>query len=145
MAQVTSGDTVRVHYTGTLTDGSTFDTSEGREPLEFTAGGGQVIPGFDQAIAGMEPGDTKTVEIPADEAYGPQREEMMLRVTPDQFPEDMDPQVGQELQLSQPDGQSVVVRVVDIAEDSVTLDANHPLAGEDLTFEITLVEIVGND
>jgi FKBP-type peptidyl-prolyl cis-trans isomerase 2 len=142
MAQATSGDTVRVHYTGTLTDGTTFDSSEGREPLEFTAGGGQVIPGFDQAVAGMEPGDTKTVEIPADEAYGPQRDEMMLQVTPDQFPEDMDPEVGQQLQLSQPDGQSVVVRVVDVQDDAVTLDANHPLAGEDLTFEITLVEIV---
>jgi len=142
MAQATSGDTVRVHYTGTLNSGQTFDTSEGREPLEFTVGGGQVIPGFDQAVAGMEPGDTKTVEIPADEAYGPQREEMMLQVSPDQFPEEMDPQVGQQLQLSQPDGQNVVVRVVDIAEDSVTLDANHPLAGEDLTFEITLAEIV---
>lgn len=142
MAQATTGDTVRVHYTGTLTDGTTFDTSEGREPLEFTAGGGQVIPGFDQAVAGMEPGDTKTVDIPADEAYGPQRDEMMLQVTLDQFPEDMDPEVGQQLQLSQPDGQSVVVRVVDVQDDAVTLDANHPLAGEDLTFEITLVEIV---
>jgi len=142
MSQATSGDTVRVHYTGTLENGQTFDTSEGREPLEFTVGGGQVIPGFDQAVAGMEPGDTKTVEIPADEAYGPQREEMMLQVSPDQFPEGMDPQVGQQLQLSQPDGQSVVVRVVEIESDSVTLDANHPLAGEDLTFEITLAEIV---
>lgn len=142
MAQATSGDTVRVHYTGTLENGQTFDTSEGREPLEFTVGGGQVIPGFDQAVAGMEPGDTKTVEIPADEAYGPQREEMMLQVSPDQFPEGMDPQVGQQLQLSQPNGQNVVVRVVDIESDSVTLDANHPLAGEDLTFEITLAEIV---
>ena len=142
MAQATSGDTVRVHYTGTLENGQTFDTSEGREPLEFTVGGGQVIPGFDQAVAGMEPGDTKTVDIPADEAYGPQREEMMLQVSPDQFPEGMDPQVGQQLQLSQPNGQNVVVRVVDIESDSVTLDANHPLAGEDLTFEITLAEIV---
>ena len=142
MAQATSGDTVRVHYTGTLENGQTFDTSEGREPLEFTVGGGQVIPGFDQAVAGMEPGDTKTVEIPADEAYGPQRDEMMLQVSPDQFPDDMDPQVGQQLQLSQPNGQNVVVRVVDIESDSVTLDANHPLAGKDLTFEITLAEIV---
>lgn len=142
MAQATSGDTVRVHYTGTLDNGQTFDTSEGREPLEFTVGGGQVIPGFDQAVTGMEPGDTKTVEIPADEAYGPQREEMMLQVSHDQFPEGMNPQVGQQLQLSQPNGQNVVVRVVEIEEDSVTLDANHPLAGKDLTFEITLAEIV---
>jgi FKBP-type peptidyl-prolyl cis-trans isomerase 2 len=142
MAQATTGDTVRVHYTGTLNNGTTFDTSEGREPLEFTVGGGQVIPGFEKAVAGMEPGDTKTVEIPADQAYGPQRDEMMLSVSPDQFPEGMDPEVGQQLQLSQPDGQSVVVRVTEIEDDAVTLDANHPLAGEDLTFEITLDEIV---
>lgn len=142
MAQATTGDTVRVHYTGTLHDGTTFDTSEGREPLEFTVGGGQVIPGFDQAVAGMEPGDTKKVEIPSDEAYGPKREEMMLQVSPDQFPEGVDPEVGQQLQLSQPNGQNVVVRVTDVQDDAVTLDANHPLAGEDLTFEITLDEIV---
>ena len=142
MAQATTGDTVRVHYTGTLHDGTTFDSSEGREPLEFTVGGGQVIPGFDQAVEGMEPGDTKTVEIPADDAYGPKREEMMLQVSPDQFPEGVDPELGQQLQLSQPDGQNVVVRVTDVQDDAVTLDANHPLAGEDLTFEITLDEIV---
>lgn len=142
MAQATTGDTVRVHYTGTLHDGTTFDTSEGREPLEFTVGDGQVIPGFEQAVAGMEPGDTKTVEISADQAYGPKRDEMMLNVSPDQFPEGMDPEVGQQLQLSQPDGQTVVVRVTDVADDAVTLDANHPLAGEDLTFEIELAEIV---
>ena len=142
MAQATTGDTVRVHYTGTLHDGTTFDSSEGREPLEFTVGGGQVIPGFEQAVEGMEPGDTKTVEIPADDAYGPKREEMMLQVSPDQFPEGVDPELGQQLQLSQPDGQNVVVRVTDVQDDAVTLDANHPLAGEDLTFEITLDEIV---
>lgn len=139
----THGDTVRVHYTGTLEDGTKFDSSEGREPLEFTLGQGQVIPGFDAGVAGMEPGETKTVKVPADEAYGPRREEMMLQVSPDQFPEDMNPTVGQQLQLQQPDGESVVVRVAEIADDGVTLDANHPLAGEDLTFELTLDEVVG--
>ena len=139
----TNGDTVRVHYTGTLDDGTQFDSSEGREPLEFTLGSGQVIPGFDAGVTGMEPGDTKTIQIPADEAYGPRRDEMMLSVSPDQFPEGMDPQVGQQLQLQQPDGQAVVVRVAEVTDDGVTLDANHPLAGEDLTFELTLDEIVG--
>jgi len=139
----THGDTVRVHYTGTLDDGTPFDSSEGREPLEFTLGGGQVIPGFDAGVTGMEPGETKTVRIPADEAYGPRRDEMMLQVSPDQFPEGMDPQVGQQLQLRQPDGQAVVVRVAEVSSEGVTLDANHPLAGEDLTFELTLAEIVG--
>lgn len=142
MAQATAGDTVRIHYTGTLSDGTVFDSSEGRGPLEFTVGVGQVIPGFDRAVEGMTPGETQTVEIPAAEAYGPLREEMMLSVSPDQFPDGMDPEIGQQLQLSQPDGQSVVVRVTEIADDEVILDANHELAGKDLTFEITLEEIV---
>lgn len=137
-----SGDTVRVHYTGTLTDGTRFDSSEGREPLEFTLGQGQVIPGFDAGVKGMEPGDTKTIQIPAEEAYGPRREEMVLQVSPDQFPEEMSPAVGQQLQLQQPDGQAVVVRVAEVSDEGVTLDANHPLAGEDLNFELTLDEIV---
>ena len=143
MAHATTGDTVRIHYSGTLSDGTVFDSSEGRAPLEFTLGAGQVIPGFDRAVEGMEPGETQRVEIPAAEAYGPHREEMTLSVSPDQFPEEMDPALGQQLQLSQPDGQSVVVRVTEIADDAVTLDANHELAGKDLTFEITLEEIVG--
>lgn len=138
----TSGDTVRVHYTGTLEDGTTFDSSEGREPLEFTLGSGQVIPGFDAGVSGMEPGQTKTIQIPAEEAYGPRRDEMTLQVSPDQFPEGMDPEVGQQLQLQQPDGQAVVVRVAEVSDVVVVLDANHPLAGEDLTFELTLDEIV---
>ena len=143
MAQANSGDTVRIHYTGTLSDGTVFDSSEGRGPLEFTLGVGQVIPGFDRAVEGMTPGETQTVEIPAEEAYGPLREEMMLSVSPDQFPEGMEPEIGQQLQLSQPDGQAVVVRVAEIADDAVLLDANHELAGKDLTFEIKLEEIVG--
>lgn len=138
----TNGDTVRIHYTGTLEDGTRFDSSEGREPLEFTLGSGQVIPGFDAGVAGMEPGQTKTIQIPAAEAYGPRREEMMLQVGAEQFPEGMEPEVGQQLQLNQPDGQAVVVRVAEVTDEGVTLDANHPLAGEDLTFELTLAEIV---
>ncbi len=141
MPHAKAGDTVRVHYTGTLADGTAFDSSAGREPLAFTVGSEQVIPGFDQALLGMEPGDTKTVEIPAREAYGPYRPEMLLHVPREQFPEGLDPQVGEELQLSQPDGQALAVRVAEVSDEAVTLDANHALAGEDLTFEITLEEI----
>lgn len=143
MAEAKSGDTVRVHYTGTLGDGSEFDSSRGREPLEFTVGSGQVIPGFDQAVTGMRPGDEKEVTIPSAEAYGEHRPEMMATVPREQFPAELEPAVGQQLQVSQ-DGQTFVVTVVDVGDGEVTLDANHPLAGEDLTFRLELVEIVGD-
>jgi peptidylprolyl isomerase len=133
-----NGDTVRVHYTGTLGDGTEFDSSAGREPLAFTVGGGQVIPGFDEAIRGMEAGEQKTVTIPADEAYGHHRSEMVLQVERDALPEGLDPEVGDELALTTPEGQQVPVRVTEVTEEGVVLDANHPLAGEDLTFELTL-------
>jgi peptidylprolyl isomerase len=141
MAQANSGTTVRVHYTGKLDDGQVFDSSRQREPLEFTLGGGQVIPGFDQAVAGMEPGEAKTVTIPADEAYGGRSEELFLRVERDRLPPDLEPEVGQQLQMNQ-GGQVAIVTVAEVADDAVTLDANHPLAGKDLTFELELVEIV---
>jgi peptidylprolyl isomerase len=143
MAAAKSGDTVRVHYTGTLNDGTVFDSSQGREPLEFTVGIGQVIPGFDQAVTGMQPGDEKTVTIPSGEAYGEHRPEMMATVPREQFPAEIQPEIGQQLQVSQ-DGQNFVVTVVEVGADEVTLDANHPLAGEDLTFKLELVEIVGD-
>lgn len=136
-----TGDTVHVHYTGTLNDGTEFDSSAGNEPLAFTVGEGQVIPGFDAAVRGMEPGEAKTVTIPADEAYGARREEMVLRVDRDSLPEGLDPEVGDQLALSTAEGQQVPVRVTDVSPEGVTLDANHPLAGEDLTFEITLTDI----
>ncbi len=139
-AQAKDGDTVKVHYTGKLEDGTVFDSSIEREPLQFTIGEGQLIPGFEQAVVGMSPGESKTVEIPADEAY-PYREEMVLVVDRDQLPEDLQPEVGQQLQMRQPDGQTILVKVIDVSELSVTLDANHPLAGKDLTFDIQLVEI----
>lgn len=135
-----AGDTVRVHYTGTLGDGSVFDSSEGRDPLEFTVGSGQVIPGFDQAVSGMSPGDERRVTIPADEAYGSRKDDLVIVVDRAQLPPDIDPAVGQQLQLSQ-EGRAFVVTVTDVAPDSITLDANHPLAGEDLTFELQLVGI----
>ena len=140
-AQAKDGDTVQVHYTLKLEDGTVFDTSIGGDPLQFTIGDGQLIPGFEQAVVGMSPGESKTVEIPADEAYGPYLEEMVLVVDRDQLPDDLQPEVGQQLQLQQEDGQIVILTVIDISESSVTLDANLPLAGKDLTFDIELVEI----
>ncbi|HID72290.1 MAG TPA: peptidylprolyl isomerase [Thermoplasmata archaeon] len=142
MTQAKDGDTVRVHYTGKLEDGSVFDTSRGGEPLEFTIGAGQIIPGFEKAIIGMEPGNSKTIKIPSEEAYGPRREDMMVVVEKSQFPEDIKPVVGQELQIRQGDGLAIPVTVVEVTESKVTLDANHPLAGKDLTFDIELIEIL---
>lgn len=142
MAHAQAGDTVRVHYTGTLDDGTVFDSSTGREPLEFTLGEGRVIAGFEEAVTGMEVGETKTSRIDADEAYGPRREDLLLDVPREQIPSEIDLQVGQQLTLQQPNGQAVPVTVADFSDETVTLDANHPLAGEALTFELTLVEIV---
>jgi peptidylprolyl isomerase len=141
MVQAKSGDTVKIHYTGRLEDGTVFDSSAEREPLEFTISGGQVIPGFEQAVLGMTPGESKTEKIPMDQAYGPHREEMVLEVSREQIPPDINPEVGQQLQIQQANGQSVPVFVTEVTDNQITLDANHPLAGEDLTFEIQLVEI----
>ena len=118
-----------------------FDSSANREPLEFTLDGGQVIPGFEQAVLGMTPGESKTEKIPMDQAYGPHRPEMVLEVSRQQMPPELQPEVGQQLQVQQPDGQTIPVFVTEVTESTVTLDANHPLAGEDLTFDIELVEI----
>ena len=137
-----SGDTVRVHYKGTLTDGTEFDSSEGREPLEFTLGTGQVIPGFDSAVSALEVGETTTVVIPAADAYGEHAEEGLQTFPRDAFPPDADPKVGWAVELEAPDGQRVPATIVEVSDESLTLDFNHPLAGQDLTFEITLVEIV---
>ena len=135
------GDTVRVHYTGTLEDGTTFDTSVGREPLEFTLGEGKMIPGFEKAVYGLKVGKSKTVTIPAEEAYGPHRDDLVIVVEREQLPADLDPKVDQQLQMQQTDGRTAVVIVTDVSETTITVDANHPLAGKDLTFEIELVEI----
>jgi peptidylprolyl isomerase len=141
MVQAKSGDTVKIHYTGRLEDGTVFDSSAEREPLEFTIGGEQVIPGFEQAVLGMALGESKTEEIPMDQAYGPHLEEMVLEVSREQIPPDINPEVGQQLQIQQANGQSVPVFVTEVTDNQIILDANHPLAGEDLTFEIELVEI----
>ncbi len=142
MAQAKTGDTVKVHYTGKLDDGTVFDTSADREPLQFTIGTGQLIPDFEQAVVGMNPGESKTVQIPSENAYGPHREEMVMEVDRSEFPENLEPQVDQRLQVSQSDGRTFPVTVTDVSESKVTLDANHPLAGKDLTFDVQLTEIV---
>ena len=142
MARPKTGDTVKVHYTGKLEDDTVFDTSANRDPLQFTIGEGQVIPGFEQAVVGMKPGESKTAKIPVDEAYGPHHKEMVLVVGRDQFPAELEPKVDQRLQMSRADGQRIAVTVTEVSEESVTLDANHPLAGKDLTFDIQLVEIL---
>ncbi len=141
MAKAKVGDTVKVHYTGRLEDGTEFDTSSGREPLEFTIGAQQVIQGFEDGVIGMEINETKTVTIPADMAYGPYHEELALDVPKEQFPPNIHPELGQQLQLTQPNGQPINVTITQITDEVVTLDANHPLAGKDLTFDIQLMEI----
>lgn len=141
MTLVKSGDKVTVHYTGKLKDGTTFDSSEGRSPLEFTVGQGQVIKGFDDALPGMQIGDKKTVDIPVVDAYGPVNEQMIMEFPKTDFPPDMKPEVGAQLYLSDNDGNNIPCVVKEIKEDSVILDANFPLAGKDLIFDIELVAI----
>jgi len=141
MKQAKSGDTVKVHYTGTLNDGSQFDSSADREPLEVTLGSGQVIPGFESALEGMNEGDTKTVTIPAEQAYGPRVDAAVQTIPRSAVPEHIELQVGLKLQAMAEGGQPVMVTVADLNDDTVSLDANHPLAGEDLTFSLELVEV----
>lgn len=141
MTQAKEGDTVRISYTGTLTDGTVFDTSEGRDPLEFTIGSGQIIPGLDHAMPGMAVGDTKRVEIGVMEAYGPSHADRVLEVPLEELPADIPREVGITLAMQGPDGQQVPVRVIAVSDTTMTLDANHPLAGQDLVFEIELVSI----
>lgn len=141
MQVVKSGDTVKVHYHGKLSNGETFDSSEGRDPLEFKVGTGNVIAGFDNGVLEMKPGDKKTLEIPVDEAYGPRNDELVLEFPNEKLPEDMKPEKGMQLQLSGQDGQVYPVVVTEVKEEGVVLDANHPLAGEALVFDVELVEI----
>lgn len=141
MVQAKAGDTVKVHYTGKLKDGTVFDSSTSREPLQFSIGAGNIIPGFEQAVVGMSPGESKIEEIPYAQAYGPHREDMVVEIERQQMPADLNPQVGQQLQIQKPTGQAVPVTVTNVEGSKVTLDANHPLAGEDLIFEIQLLAI----
>ena len=139
--QAKKGDAVKVHYTGRLDDGSVFDSSVSREPLGFTLGDGNMIKGFDAAVYGMLIGDKKTVTIPAAEAYGERRDDMLIDVPISQVPPNISPEIGLQLVLQGGGGQPMPVTVVDVTEEKITLDANHELAGKDLIFDIELVAI----
>ena len=141
MQQVKQGDTVKVHYHGRLTDGTTFDSSEGREPLEFEVGSGNVIAGFDNGVTGMQVGEKKTINIPSEEAYGPKQDDLFMEFPMDRFPPDMKPEVGMTLNMSNGQGQNFPVVIADVKDDVVILDANHPLAGQELVFDIELMDI----
>ncbi|MDR0793221.1 MAG: peptidylprolyl isomerase [Chitinophagaceae bacterium] len=142
MQQAKKGDKVRVHYHGKLTDGTSFDSSEGRDPLEFTIGSGMVIPGFDDGVTGMSIGEKRTVTIPSDQAYGAKREELIMEFPVAQFPPEINPEPGMVLNMSTDQGQTFPVTVIAVENGSAIIDANAPLAGEDLVFDLELVEIV---
>lgn len=139
--KVKANDKVRVHYKGSLSDGVMFDSSEGRDPLEFTIGSGQIIPGFENGVIGMQVDESKTLNIPAAEAYGQPKAELILEVPKSQLPPEINPEIGLQLMSQTTDGQQTPLLVTEVKEDSIIVDANHPLAGKDLTFEITLVSI----
>ncbi|WP_319545230.1 peptidylprolyl isomerase [Ruegeria conchae] len=141
MTAIKDGDTVRIHYTGTLLDGKVFDSSEGRDPLEFAVGSGQIIKGLDVALPGMEVGEKKRVEIACTDAYGPINPGMRQQIPREGIPDDIPLEPGTQLQMQTPDGQALPVTVVEVDEATVTLDANHPLAGQDLVFDIEVVSI----
>ncbi len=138
---IENGQKVKIHYTGTLDDGSQFDSSAGREPLEFEMGAGMVIPGFEAGVQAMEVGEKKSIHIPAVEAYGEKREDMVMEFERTQLPEGLEPEVGMGLQMQGPQGQPVPVQIAAVTETTVTIDANHPLAGQNLNFELELVSV----
>lgn len=144
MRKVQKGDKVKVHYHGKLTNGTTFDSSTGREPLEFNVGGGQMIKGFDNGVLNMVVGEKKTIQIPANEAYGEKNQENIIQYPTNQIPPDFKPELGQMVEMGDPNGNMFQVKIVAITNDFITLDANHPLAGEELIFDIELVEIGSN-
>ncbi|MBU1076564.1 MAG: peptidylprolyl isomerase [Spirochaetes bacterium] len=141
MSEAKSGDAVKVHYTGKLDNGTVFDSSKEKPPLEFTIGVGQIIPGFEDAVIGMKKGESKNVKIEADKAYGKRRDDLVIKLGKEKIPKDLDPTVGQNLELKQEDGRTLIALVTEITDTDMTLDVNHPLAGKDLNFEIELVEI----
>lgn len=138
---IENGQKVKIHYTGTLDDGNQFDSSAGREPLEFEMGAGMVIPGFETGVADMAVGEKKSIHIPATEAYGEKRDEMVMEFERAQLPEGLEPEVGMGLQMQGPEGQPIPVQITAIADETITIDANHPLAGQNLNFELELVEV----
>ena len=142
MEKVEKGNTIKVHYTGTLNDGTVFDTSKDRDPIEFTVGSGNMIPGFDAAVIDMKMNEKKTVDIPYKDAYGERRDDLLLSIERNNIPDDANIEVGQMLQMKSPEGEVYNVIIAEITDDSITLDANHPMAGLDLKFDLELVEIV---
>lgn len=142
MTKAKLGDTVKVHYMGRLDDGTVFDTTVARPPIEFTIGAHQVIPGVEQAVIGLAPGESVTVRVPTLKAFGSYRDELVTMVHPDDLPKDVEPQVGEQIEIPKQEGGRFVVNVTDVSEDAITLDANHPLAGKDLVFDVRLVEIL---
>jgi len=142
MTQARTGDTVQIHYNGSLSDGTPFDSSAGRDPIEFAVGAGQVIPGFDKAVEGMAVGESKTVRIPPEDAYGPHLDQLVQEVPNTALPDDLTPEVGMQLQGTSGSGQTMQFVVTDVGDGTITLDGNHPLAGRELDFEIELVAIV---
>ncbi len=142
MKSAEAGNAVKVHYTGKLDDGNVFDSSREREPLEFTIGSGQLIKGFEDTVLGMTAGDVRTVKIPADEAYGESRDELIITINKQQFPEHISPAEGLQLDLKSPDGAVLNAIITAVEKEAVILDANHPLAGKDLNFDIELIEVV---
>lgn len=141
MSEAQKGNTVKVHYTGSLADGTVFDSSEGRDPLEFTVGDQKVIPGFEQAVVGMSAGDKKQEIIPAEKAYGLRRDDMILEIDRGKLPENIEPEVGLQLQMTTTNGQQLPVQITQLDGSKITLDANHPLAGKALVFDLELVEV----
>ncbi len=142
MKTAQNGDTVRVHYTGTLKDGTIFDSSEGREPLEFTIGDGFLMPAFEQGVIGLAEGETKTISVAAEDAFGPRRDKLIGKIPRHQLPDDLIPEVGMQLQMMAPDEQPLIIRIIDVNDEDITVDANHELAGEDLEFHVELVKIL---
>lgn len=141
MTEARKGNAVKVHYTGKLKDGTVFDSSMEREPLQFTLGEGKMIPGFEQAVEGMKTGDKVTTEIPSKDAYGDRRDDLVVEVEKEKVPDNINPEVGQQLSIKQPNGSQIPVVVTETKPESIVLDANHPLAGKDLIFEIELVDV----
>jgi peptidylprolyl isomerase len=142
MAEAKQGDTVQLHYMGKLQDGTVFDSSRERHPLQFTIGTGQVIAGFEQAVIGMKIGELKTARIPMEQAYGPHRDDMVVTMDRSKLPAGVNPKIGQRLEITQVDDQTSLVTVTEVTESTLTLDANHPLAGKELTFDLELVGIL---
>jgi len=142
MAKAKTGDTVKVHYTGKLSNGDTFDTTKERNPMQLKIGQKDFIEAFEQALIGMTPGETKTINIPSDKAFGKYQEELVREIDRGSLPEDMQPEVGQRVTATRADGKSVAVTITDVSEDNIKIDANHPLAGEDLTLDVELLDIL---